>query len=357
MPIPMPIQEHDRQHPLLQVEPMNLATGQVSMRGNLVLLSLNLSRMFNGVEDSRISLSLPVLVGNYLTVKSVFEFLLSVEYQLKIIESQPSKNAASMEFSGLCRLELKVNSVRCFLSWVSNAYCQGMNEISVKSPAYQSLDALLLRKSPSTRFQQLRERENKANLDQQSGPIVVPPAPASVSERPRRASRRFFLHCSTMDMFSDSSFRFSTDDTLERVTGMLRPFCFFKPDRINQQRETLLFSRSHFPDTCQAQRGVTSIWNFIRDDSWCSPKRTILILAKPSRSLTNTISPEVGSAVAQCTTTATIRSDSDAYEYVEIEKRQDCQQLENYLRYLALTDRRQVRSAIPVSIRVTFLIF
>ena len=32
----------------------------------------------------------------------------------------------------------------------------------------------------------------------------------------------------------------------------------------------------------------------------------------------------------------------DIYEYVDIEKRQDCRQLENYLRYICLTDRQQV---------------
>ena len=60
-------------------------------------------------------LLLLTLQGNYLTGKSVTEFLLSVQYQFAIIDSHPSKNAASMDFSGLCRLELKVNSVRCRL--------------------------------------------------------------------------------------------------------------------------------------------------------------------------------------------------------------------------------------------------
>ncbi|CAF1330482.1 unnamed protein product [Rotaria magnacalcarata] len=31
----------------------------------------------------------------------------------------------------------------------------------------------------------------------------------------------------------------------------------------------------------------------------------------------------------------------DAYEYVDIEKRQDCRQLENYFRYLCFTDHRK----------------
>lgn len=33
---------------------------------------------------------------------------------------------------------------------------------------------------------------------------------------------------------------------------------------------------------------------------------------------------------------------SDVFEFVDIEKRQDARQLENYLRFLALTDRRKV---------------
>ncbi len=32
----------------------------------------------------------------------------------------------------------------------------------------------------------------------------------------------------------------------------------------------------------------------------------------------------------------------DLYEWTDIEKRQDCKQLENYLRFLCFTDRRQV---------------
>jgi hypothetical protein len=32
----------------------------------------------------------------------------------------------------------------------------------------------------------------------------------------------------------------------------------------------------------------------------------------------------------------------DFYEWVDIEKRQDCKQLENYLRFLCFTDRRKV---------------
>jgi len=42
-----------------------------------------------------------------------------------------------------------------------------MNDISRKSPEYQSLETLLLQKNPSIRFQQIKERENKELLDPQ----------------------------------------------------------------------------------------------------------------------------------------------------------------------------------------------
>ncbi|CAF3483376.1 unnamed protein product [Rotaria sp. Silwood1] len=43
-----------------------------------------------------------------------------------------------------------------------------MNDISTKSPEYQSLEALLAQKSPLFRFQQFREREAKELFDLQS---------------------------------------------------------------------------------------------------------------------------------------------------------------------------------------------
>jgi hypothetical protein len=46
-----------------------------------------------------------------------------------------------------------------------------MNDISVKSPIYQSLETLLLQKSPLIRFQQIKEREAKELYDQQ--PIQI----------------------------------------------------------------------------------------------------------------------------------------------------------------------------------------
>jgi hypothetical protein len=44
---------------------------------------------------------------------------------------------------------------------------KGMNDISSKSSEYQSLESLLVQKSPSVRFQQIRERDNKELLDAQ----------------------------------------------------------------------------------------------------------------------------------------------------------------------------------------------
>jgi len=42
-----------------------------------------------------------------------------------------------------------------------------MNDISRKSPEYQSLETLLIQKNPLIRFQQVKERENKELLDPQ----------------------------------------------------------------------------------------------------------------------------------------------------------------------------------------------
>ena len=78
-----------------------------------------------------------------------------------------------------------------------------MNEISVKSSAYQVLDALLLLKKV------YRHASNKAKLDQQSEPIAAPPPTAPVSERLRRASRSF-----------DSRLTVSLSEWLEFLIGM-----------------------------------------------------------------------------------------------------------------------------------------
>lgn len=47
-----------------------------------------------------------------------------------------------------------------------------MNDLSTKSPIYQTLENLLLQKSPTARFQQIKDREAKELHDQQ--PISVP---------------------------------------------------------------------------------------------------------------------------------------------------------------------------------------
>jgi hypothetical protein len=52
-----------------------------------------------------------------------------------------------------------------------------MNDISIKSPIYQSLEALLLQKNPTIRFQQIKEREAKDLLDQQPVQVSQPILP------------------------------------------------------------------------------------------------------------------------------------------------------------------------------------
>ncbi len=47
-----------------------------------------------------------------------------------------------------------------------------MNDIPIKSSIYQSLEALLLQKNPSVRFQQIKEHEAKEFLDQQSIQVI-----------------------------------------------------------------------------------------------------------------------------------------------------------------------------------------
>jgi hypothetical protein len=64
-----------------------------------------------------------------------------------------------------------------------------MSDISIKSPIYQSLQALLFQKNPSIRFQQFKEREAKELLDQQQ-PVQVPQQsiPEKQPEKIRAAS-------------------------------------------------------------------------------------------------------------------------------------------------------------------------
>ncbi|CAF4330519.1 unnamed protein product, partial [Adineta steineri] len=66
-----------------------------------------------------------------------------------------------------------------------------MNDISIKSPDYQSLETILTQKNPSTRFQQFKERETKELLDQQSTQSSqqlqpsVPDKTTNISEKTR----------------------------------------------------------------------------------------------------------------------------------------------------------------------------
>ncbi|CAF4006952.1 unnamed protein product [Rotaria magnacalcarata] len=118
--------------------------------------------------------------GNYLTIGSVREFLLSLEQQSTFTNANDTLNLSStataplMNFSGLCRLELK-----------------GMNDISTKSSEYQSIEMLLTRKSPLLRFQQLREREPKESFDSQSIQQLqqsISEKTGNTSEKPRTGS-------------------------------------------------------------------------------------------------------------------------------------------------------------------------
>ena len=54
-----------------------------------------------------------------------------------------------------------------------------MIDISNKSVAYQTLESLLLQKSPITRFQQIKDREAKDLHEQQTAPV---PRPASTEK-------------------------------------------------------------------------------------------------------------------------------------------------------------------------------
>lgn len=61
-----------------------------------------------------------------------------------------------------------------------------MNEISIKSPEYQSMELLLTKKSPFTRRQQSRERDGKESLDLHSAQASQ--QQQSTLEKPRTGS-------------------------------------------------------------------------------------------------------------------------------------------------------------------------
>ncbi|UJR20602.1 hypothetical protein I4U23_023727 [Adineta vaga] len=148
--IPM-IQRAERENPLLERNENQIPNGEIILKGNFALLNLNLSR-------------------NHLTLITVNEFLLSVQYQTTITQFNETIYASLIDFSGLCRLELK-----------------DMEDIPKSSPAYQSLELLLFQKNPSYRFQQIKEYENKLLLDQQQQQQQQQPVP-SASEKTRAGS-------------------------------------------------------------------------------------------------------------------------------------------------------------------------
>ena len=103
---------------------------ELCLKGNFTLLNLNLSRTrpFRTsdcfVVQSAISLS-----GNYLTMASVKEFLLTVQQQLALAKFKGTLGSTSttgtssvMDFSGLCRLELKVRVTSDLFRRLSTAF-------------------------------------------------------------------------------------------------------------------------------------------------------------------------------------------------------------------------------------------
>ena len=80
-----------------------------------------------------------------------------------------------------------------------------------------------------------------------------------------------------------------------------------------QTRRIMVFAKSQDPDSLQVKR--------ILDQYYLPP---------------GTHSPSPIKSISSPPSVA------DSYEWVDIEKRQDCRQLENYLQFLSYTDRRQV---------------
>ncbi|CAF1008730.1 unnamed protein product [Adineta steineri] len=145
-------QRIERENPLLEKNENQLNNGEINLKGNYVLLNLNLSR-------------------NYLTLETVHEFLLSIQYQTTVTHFNETNMASLIDFTGLCRLELK-----------------GMSDISKTSAVYQSLEALLLKKNPSYRLQQIKEQETKEFLEQQ--PVQIVPEKIRASSTVRSANQR-----------------------------------------------------------------------------------------------------------------------------------------------------------------------
>ncbi|CAF1330518.1 unnamed protein product [Rotaria magnacalcarata] len=161
--LPIPMQDIERENPILELNEFESHNGEIVLKGNLVLLNLNLSR-------------------NYLTLTSVNEFLISIQYQARFININDashttSTSSTSLDFAGLCRLELK-----------------GMNDVSTKSAIYRSLETLLTQKNPSTRLQRIKERDAKELMDQQHQTIQVSqhiiPEKARASSSTKSTSQR-----------------------------------------------------------------------------------------------------------------------------------------------------------------------
>ena len=107
----------DTENPLLEVNDVQSKTGEIWLKGNFVLLNLNLSR--KNLEEIIILKNnnyLFFISGNYLTTESVKEFLLSIQQQSTLTSFQDVFNLSStatspVTFLGLCRLELKVKFI------------------------------------------------------------------------------------------------------------------------------------------------------------------------------------------------------------------------------------------------------
>ncbi len=110
----MQTQQIDRENPLLETNEIETHNGEIWLKGNYVLISLNLSRKHTKKKNKRINEIFRL--GNYLTLDTVKEFLLSIQQQSALTHFNDTLNLSSsttinslMDFSGLCRLELKVN--------------------------------------------------------------------------------------------------------------------------------------------------------------------------------------------------------------------------------------------------------
>src|SRR5262245_5958430 len=96
-------QQIERENPLLELNESESHNGEISLKGNLVLLNLNLSRML--IKYISKSIFIFLLKGNYLTLITVNEFLLSIQYQTKITHfndptSSSTPTASLTDFSG-----------------------------------------------------------------------------------------------------------------------------------------------------------------------------------------------------------------------------------------------------------------